>query len=328
MTDIYSGTRLNEQTAGPTPLKNALIGQLNLCMFDFNVFTLWSWISPVRFFTIRKHNRVMRNFILPHIWSRLSGTPSKHDKDANLTTIIDLALKEAHNESMIEGGPPITQDQKFIDTVISNIKIFLFAGHDTTAVAICWVLHSLAKNPIAMAKLRAEHDAVLGPDPSSAAQRLREAPWLLNSLNFTLACIKESLRLHPGPPVIRVGGPNVVFKVPSSPIHYPTDGFMMWDALRAYMRWDEAWPRATEFLPERWTTTDPNSPLRPQKNTWRVFGLGPRNCIGQELAMAEIKIVLALTVREVDMDCAWDDWGLTKCEPSPFPLPPPLPFLS
>ena len=36
------------------------------------------------------------------------------------------------------------------------------------------------------------------------------------------------------------------------------------------------------------------------KDSWRPFEKGPRNCIGQELAVLETKVILALTVREFD----------------------------
>ena len=42
------------------------------------------------------------------------------------------------------------------------------------------------------------------------------------------------------------------------------------------------------------------------------FERGPRNCIGQEVALVEIKIVLALTVREFDIIDAYDEWDTLK----------------
>ncbi|KAH8883472.1 cytochrome P450 4V3 [Thozetella sp. PMI_491] len=308
------GIRLHEQTNGPTPFKAALLDQLNLCMFDRNIFTAWSWINPMRQISIWRNNKIMKDFIMQHIRARIDGSAGPEAQDQGATTVIDLALKSVWQESQLSKTPDVSLDPEIIDTVISNVKIFLFAGHDTTATAICWVLHSLAKNPAAMAKLRAEHDEVLGQDLQAIAQRLREEPRLLNSLVYTSACVKEALRLHPGPPIIRTGAPELVFEVPGSPIRYPTDGFMMWDALKAYMRWNEAWPRPTEFLPERWTTGSPDH-IRPPKNAWRVFGVGPRNCIGQELAMVEIKMVLALIARGLDLDCSWEDWARVNGKP-------------
>ena len=43
------------------------------------------------------------------------------------------------------------------------------------------------------------------------------------------------------------------------------------------------------------------------KDSWRPFEKGPRNCIGQELAVLETKVILALTVREFDFRCKFPE---------------------
>lgn len=57
----------------------------------------------------------------------------------------------------------------------------------------------------------------------------------------------------------------------------------------------------------------PGDPLYPVKGAWRPFEFGPRNCVGQELAMLEIRVVLALTVREFDFSDAYAEWD--RCNP-------------
>jgi len=52
------------------------------------------------------------------------------------------------------------------------------------------------------------------------------------------------------------------------------------------------------FIPERYLTTDETDPFFVPKNAWRGFERGSRNCIGDAMALIQIKVVLALTVRE------------------------------
>jgi len=45
-----------------------------------------------------------------------------------------------------------------------------------------------------------------------------------------------------------------------------------------------------------------------RKGAWRGFGMGPRGCIGQELVMAELKLVVVVVAGEVDGECGWGEW--------------------
>ena len=62
-----------------------------------------------------------------------------------------------------------------------------------------------------------------------------------------------------------------------------------------------------EFLPKRFLVPE-NHPLHPVVNSWRPFEYGTRNCIGQELALTKLKVVLALTTRDFDVSDAYEEW--------------------
>lgn len=67
-------------------------------------------------------------------------------------------------------------------------------------------------------------------------------------------------------------------------------------------------------MPERFLVTE-DDPLHPPKNRWRPFERGPRNYIGQELALTEIKVMLALTVREIDFEERYEEFDEMKSNP-------------
>ncbi|OLN91667.1 P450 monooxygenase AflN 2 [Colletotrichum chlorophyti] len=171
---------------------------------------------------------------------------------------------------------------------------------------------ALKPNPGVAEKMRAEHDRILGPDPAKASNKLVGSPHLLNALTYTGAVIKESVRLYPGPGSFRDGEPRYHLADRETGEKYLTDGFMLWESVRSQSRSEAVWPRPLEVLPERWLTTDVNDPLYPTKHARRNFGIGYRNCMGQELAVVEMKLVLALLVRHIDLDCAWDERDAMK----------------
>lgn len=248
------------------------------------------------------NNRIIKNYLLPHIKRRIKenvhGSPTEHK------TINSLATKAYLSMASLGKPNPNKIDSHFIDVIISQFKIFFFAGHDTTASTLSYIYHLLHQNPPALAKLRAEHNTVLGTDTSKARSQLAAFPTLLNQLPYTAAVIKETLRLFPPVGTIREGQPGFFLTHPDTKKQYPTEGMMVFGVSFLMHRLDEFWPRATEFLPERWMARE-RDPLRPRKNAFRPFELGPRNCIGQELALIELRAILALTVREMEIESAY-----------------------
>ena len=52
----------------------------------------------------------------------------------------------------------------------------------------------------------------------------------------------------------------------------------------------------------------PDHELYPIRGAWRPFEFGPWNCIGQELALLEMKLVLVLAIRQFDFSMPYDEW--------------------
>lgn len=85
---------------------------------------------------------------------------------------------------------------------------------------------------------------------------------------------------------------------------YPTEGYILWVIHYALHRNPAVWGDSAEvFDPTRFL---PQNESRLPENGWRPFERGSRNCIGQELALLEAKIILALTVRSFDFQTAYD----------------------
>jgi len=249
------------------------------------------------------NNRVMKNYLLPHIRRGIS----EYGKIEGYKTVTNLAVK-AYLKEVKPSSSADNIDPGFIDMAIAQMKMFIFAGHDTTAGALSFAYHLLWKNPTTLATLRAEHDAVLGSDVAKAAANITASPQLLNKLPYTSAVIKETLRLFPPVGTVRQGRKDFFLIHPDTGIRYPTDGFMIFGCSVAEHRNAAFWPRPDDFVPERWLVGE-GDPMHVRKNAFRPFELGPRNCIGQELAQLELRAILALTVRELEVQSAYSENG-------------------
>jgi hypothetical protein len=277
-------------------LYSAMTSQVSWLVTDNSPRNIMKDVNPFRPLLMWNNNRRIKNFLHPFIEQSILqiSAPTKGPK-----TITDLAVKSYLTE--LQGGSQSSRlDANLIDQVIQNLKIFILAGQDTTASTLSFIYHLLHENPLALAAIRAEHDTVLSPDPSTAAAIITASPQLLNQLPYTSAVIKETLRRFPPVGTIRRGSSSFYITHPETGCRYPTDGFMVFGCSMAEHRLEAFWPRADEFLPERWLAHEGEA-LHVRKNAFRPFELGPRNCIGQELAQLEMKIILALTVREFDI---------------------------
>jgi hypothetical protein len=231
-------------------------------------------------------------------WRSSRGDTSKPASKS----VIDLVITGYLADKMPENG----LDKEFKAWATSQLRLFLFAGHDSTAATIVYCFYLLSKNPVTLKKIREEHDKVFGPEISEASKLLKEKPQLINELPYTAAVIKEALRLFPPATGLRSGLPNVKLRG-SQGNHYPTEGLTMWILHPAMHRDSKYWPEPNSFLPERWLV-HPGHDMYPFKGAWRPFEYGPRNCIGQTLAMLDIKITLLMTIREFDIKDAYDEW--------------------
>jgi cytochrome P450 len=161
---------------------------------------------------------------------------------------------------------------------------FINAGHETTAVALAWTWHLLARHPEAEERLHAELDAVLGGRAPKSAD--------LPALPFTGRVVDEALRLYPpawglGRDAYQqdeIGGYRIEAKgsIFLSPWLLHRDP-RFWDAPEAF--------DPDRFSPER-------SRGRP-RYAYLPFGGGPRVCIGSHFATLEMQLVLATLAQRV-----------------------------
>ena len=219
-------------------------------------------------------------------------------KDGSTKAIVQLALAD------LEPTPELLRN------TVAQIKSFLFAGQDTTATLIQWLCYELSRAEYEpryqeiLKKLQAEHNAVFGAGAYSAldvlAQPGRADEFLGEKIPYTTAFIKETLRLHPPAGSARLV-PEASKTVP--PFFVDIDGnATRIDGLRVYTchwlihRNPKVWGEdAHVFKPERWLDEEYMSKIPP--GAWRPFERGPRNCIGQELALIEGKVVVGAVAR-------------------------------
>ncbi|KAL2432176.1 Benzoate 4-monooxygenase bphA [Exophiala dermatitidis] len=182
----------------------------------------------------------------------------------------------------------------------------LIAGSDTTSNTACAILYYVVRTPGVLEKLQKELDAAIPPGVPKYEQ-VRDLPYVQ-------AVIHETMRIHstsslglprvvPGADVKSNGGnggnltpatgagvdilgyhfpPGTVLSVPSYTIHHSKE---IWG------------PDADEFVPERWNESRLTSR---QKEAFIPFSVGPRACVGRNVAEMELKCMVSTVFRNFE----------------------------
>ena len=214
--------------------------------------------------TKRRAIKVLKNLIERHIQARLALARNAWPADM-LSRLMALHLDNAKDWPL--------------QAVRDECMTAFMAGHETTAATLTWWAWCMAANPAAQLEAQQEVDAVLGAKAPGALD--------LPALAYLARTLQETLRLYPVAPVlltrrlmrpITLGGwqlpVRTMVTVPVQLLHH-----------------DERWfAQPDQFCPERFADGAPEI----VRGAYMPFGAGPRVCLGQHLAMAEMTVMAAM----------------------------------
>jgi cytochrome P450 len=179
--------------------------------------------------------------------------------------------------SLLAAADADAEDGLSDEDIRANMLAFLVAGHETTALALTFALHSLATHPDVQDRLAAELGAELDGPPGADD---------LADLDVLDRVVEETLRLYPPA--------YTVFREPTEPVTlggYRIEPGANLSLPQFVVHRDGRWyDDPTAFRPSRW-----DGDLRESNPDYAYFpfGGGPRACIGMRFARMEAKLALA-----------------------------------
>jgi len=170
--------------------------------------------------------------------------------------------------------------------IVDQVQTMLFAGHDTTGLAMTYALYHLGRDDGLRERFHEELDAVLGDrDPTLSD---------VGDLDVTGRIVDESIRLYP--PVHTIPR-ETTRPVEVNGYRIPADATVHL-SLYAIHRDERFYDDPTAFRPARWCEESAQS----RGYAFAPFGAGPRICIGRRFALLEATLVLATIGQRFELD--------------------------
>ncbi|KZT65732.1 cytochrome P450 [Daedalea quercina L-15889] len=191
-------------------------------------------------------------------------------------------------EARDDDGKPLSPEE-----LSAEAFVLIVAGSDTTANTACGTAYYVARDKRVQTRLQSELDTALASMEDDVA--LYEA---IKDLPYLDAVINEGHRMHSTigaglPREVPAGGVSILghdFKagtVLSVPVYHVHRNEAVWG------------PDAAEFRPERWIEASPER-KKQMIDAFVPFSIGPRACIGRNLANMQLHIVIATLFQRYD----------------------------
>ncbi|PGH01470.1 hypothetical protein AJ79_07908 [Helicocarpus griseus UAMH5409] len=187
-----------------------------------------------------------------------------------------------------------------IEEIEANANILIVAGSETTASLLSGCTFFLLTHPKVYQKFVDEIRGAFQHEADITVQSVSKLPYVL-------AVLDESLRMYPPTPnvlprSVPQGGAIIDGK-------FVPEGTSVSMAYYATFRSESNFAKPDCFIPERWLGNDPQF-ATDKKEALQPFSFGPRNCLGKNLAYAEMRLIMAKLAWNFDMTLQRDsyDW--------------------
>ena len=209
----------------------------------------------------------------------MADVDRRRREDVRSNDIVSLLIDARDRQT----GEPMS-DRQLLDEILTLIV----AGHETTASSLNWFWYLLTQSPEVAARLHAEVDA--GSHGTPAYDQLADYPYVRRAID-------ETLRLYP--PGWLLTRRSIAGSTIGNHVLPPRTDVLISPYL--IHRHPAYWLQPETFDPDRFL---PEANAARNRFAYLPFGLGPRACIGEHLALIEMHAHVATLARRFELTLA------------------------
>jgi len=245
-----------------------------------------SWLLPKLIpASLRRKQRENEKFASDRVDRRLARDPGRPDLWTEILRRSDDGKGDATAGMSLE-------------EMHGNATVFMNAGTETTATLLSGLTYYLLINPDTMAKLVSEVRGAFPSETDITIDALARLPYLN-------ACIEEGLRMYPPissglPRLTPEGGAVIANKYIPANVSVSVNHWATYQSTANFLN-------ASHFVPERFLG-DPEY-ANDNFGALQPFSVGPRNCIGKNLAYHEMRLLLTMVLVSFDMELQEESKG-------------------
>ncbi|GMF43780.1 unnamed protein product [Phytophthora fragariaefolia] len=286
-TEIGFGVQMNcLESDKEHPFQTAFDRSQQLLILRF-VRPIWFWKAQ-RMLGIGAEGQIQQemNVINSTIFDIVTKTLQSRAKESEHNGKTGMDIVSLFLDDLSKSGD--ADESCFDPTYLRDIVVnFIIAGRDTTAQALSWFFYNISQNPQVEMKIREELSSKLprlfNGESSPSMEEVSE-------LTYVEAALRETLRLYPSVPIVSKEAVQDAVLSDGTFIAAGTlAGLPMYGLGRMTHVWGDD---ASEFMPERWIDSA-GKLISVSSYQFVAFNAGPRLCLGKNLAMLEMKLIVA-----------------------------------
>ncbi|RDX99099.1 Cytochrome P450 90B1, partial [Mucuna pruriens] len=214
---------------------------------------------------------------------------------------------EARAKRIQKGNPSLEEDHDLLnwalkhsnlsnEQILDLILSLLFAGHETSSVALALAIYFLPGCPRAIQQLREEHVEIVTSKKQTGEVELTWEDY--RRMEFTHCVVNETLRLGN---VVRFLHRKALKDVQYKGYDIPR-GWKVLPVISAVHLDPAHFDQPHQFNPWRWQVQDKSGSFQNGNNNFMPFGGGSRLCAGLELA----KVEMAVFIHHLVLNYNWE----------------------